>query len=133
MAVQRCEHCELGILRQGDRYTFGVPAKNLMDKLENQRTLKIAYETGKCPLCGRKMTAARVAKAGYPWTDVSSAYLHSHRYKIRTARRFFLRSIPIWLGSEYGILFLEVTEVVRLCTFPVSRRMLLAASKTSHL
>jgi hypothetical protein len=64
MAVQRCEGCELGIVKQESRYTFGVPAKNLIDKLENQRTLKTAYETGTCPICGGKMTGARAAKAG---------------------------------------------------------------------
>jgi hypothetical protein len=64
MSVHRCEHCELGILKQGDRYTFAVPAKNLVDKLDSQRTLKIAYETGKCPICGGKMIGGRAAKAG---------------------------------------------------------------------
>jgi hypothetical protein len=64
MPVQRCVRCELGILKQGTQFTFGVPAKDFIDKLQNQRTLKIAYETGKCPICGGRMTGERAAKAG---------------------------------------------------------------------
>lgn len=64
MAVQRCERCELGIVKHSDKFNFAVPAKNRIDKLDNQRALKAAYETAKCPICAGKMTSAKTAEAG---------------------------------------------------------------------
>jgi hypothetical protein len=64
MVVQRCERCEFGIAKEGDKYTFAVPARNLIDRLEKKDTLRVAYETGICPICETKMTAEKTAKAG---------------------------------------------------------------------
>jgi hypothetical protein len=56
MAVKRCQRCELGIVKQKNRFAFAIATKNMTDDLGKQDTLRRAFETAKCPVCGGKLT-----------------------------------------------------------------------------
>jgi hypothetical protein len=64
MAVKRCQHCELGIAKQGNKFSFAVMTKSMTDDLGKQDTLRRAYKTEKCPICGGKLIGRKATRAG---------------------------------------------------------------------
>ncbi len=52
----RCSACDLTIERDGAGYRHKKPGLVAPTKLNDFETLKQAYLTGRCPLCGFEMT-----------------------------------------------------------------------------
>jgi hypothetical protein len=59
MAVKRCERCELGIIKRGNKFVFAVVTKNMADNLGKQDTLRRAYKTAKCPICDGELVKTK--------------------------------------------------------------------------
>ena len=56
MYVFNCERCNLEITKDGDNYRYRKPGLVVPTKLQEFGTLRRAYETELCPLCGFKMS-----------------------------------------------------------------------------
>jgi len=61
MAVKRCHRCELGIVKWGNKFGFAVAFKHMTDDLGKQDTLRRAYRSAKCPICGGKLIEEEAA------------------------------------------------------------------------
>ena len=55
MNAFNCEWCNLRITKDGDSYRYAKPGLVVPTNLRVFATLRRAYETGVCPLCGLKM------------------------------------------------------------------------------